>query len=151
MTHNRHTFLFIEAVWSAEGVYVDESENPFPLVGQTEIVHGATVWINTGSMRINGPQPSELRNRYEIAPFQPGVSCTAWRSFNPDLGPLVGQFVVVADTILSAWRTEDGRASGAESLLQINESEYQNRGVAFFGPRRMSSWAATLKRIHAPV
>ncbi|HBG13966.1 MAG TPA: hypothetical protein DDW96_01370, partial [Synergistaceae bacterium] len=72
---------------------------------------------------------------------------TTWRSENPSLGPLVGSFAVVGDSILSTFRSPDVLYYGTEYLKSVNPDTYANRGVLMARDRIISSWSATLTRI----
>jgi len=54
-------------------------------------------------------------------------------SENPALGKLIGKFMIIGDTVLSSYISENGIYSGTESLFKIDESTYLNRGFAFNG------------------
>ena len=87
-----------------------------------------------------------VENIYEIVPFERGSDSTTWRSINPDLGTLVGTFAVVGDSILSAFRTEDGSFYGTEYLKNVDPDTYANRGVLLHKGKIVSSWSATVTR-----
>lgn len=55
--------------------------------------------------------------------------------------------MIIDDTILSSYRSDNGEYSGAESLTQVNETTYRSRGFTLKGDRKLSSWAVELKRI----
>jgi hypothetical protein len=140
----RHTFLFRPALWESRGWFYDNAGNRLPCEGQTVITHESDIWINEGSMKVIGPQPMEFTNRYEIAPFKPGLDFTTWQSFNPDLESLSGHFVIVEDAILSPYKSESGQFWGNEFMVQVSEREYRGRGYVFQGDQKLSSWAIQL-------
>jgi len=142
----KHTFLFEEGKWVADGIYSDEKCEVFRVEGQTRIIHNDGTWINEGSMKVFADTPVEFLNRYEITPFGDGSEITGWKSFNPALGELKGMFIVVEDTIMSKYSSADGQYSGFEYLKKIDDMTYENRGFALFRDRKLSSWAVLLKK-----
>lgn len=142
-----HHFLFQEGSWNASGFYRDGEGNTVQLSGMTTIEHQDDLWVNEGFMEIEGDTPVRIRNRYEIIPFERGSDSTTWRSENPSLGPLVGSFAVVGDSILSTFRSPDGLYYGTEYLKSINPDTYANRGVLMTGGKIISSWSTTLTRM----
>ncbi len=86
-------------------------------------------------------------NDYEITPFEEGRESTEWKSFNPSLGYLYGQFVIVGDSILSICRSKDGTYRATEFLLKVADDQYKNRGAFFKEDRKVSSWEVDLKRV----
>ena len=142
-----HRFLFQEGTWRASGFYRDGDGNTVQLSGMTTIEHQGDLWINNGFMEIEGDTPVRVQNRYEIVPFERGSDSTTWRSENPSLGPLVGSFAVVGDSILSTFRSPDGLYYGTEYLKSSNPDTYSNRGVLMTRGRIISSWSVTLTRV----
>jgi hypothetical protein len=143
----QHTFLFQEGFWNARGYYFDDMNRAFALEGITRITHIEDLWINEGEMAINtGDKPVKIYTRYEIVPFSEGKNQTAWESTNPDLGTLLGQFVLVDDVIISTCHAKSGVYTGAEFLLKISNTHYQNRGVFFKGNDKLSSWRVDLRK-----
>ena len=141
-----HRFLFEEGVWIAAGFFRDGDGNTMHLTGRTEITHRDDVWINSGIMEIEGDTPLRVENIYRIVPFARGSDSTTWKSENPDLGPLVGTFAVVGDSILSAFRNGDGSLYGTEYLKNVDPDTYANRGVLLKQGKLISSWSATITR-----
>lgn len=142
-----HTYLLEEGEWIARGVYSDEKGNIVQVEGHTFISHQDEVWINDGSMKVLTDTPVELFNRYEITPFTDGSEMTTWKSYNPALGVLKGIFLIIEDTIMSKYSTEDGRYTGFEFLKKIDDVTYENRGFALNNNEKLSSWAVELKKI----
>lgn len=142
-----HRFLFEEAVWIAAGFFRDGDGNTWHLSGRTTIVHHDDRWINTGIMEIEGDTPMRIENIYKIVPFERGSDATTWRSENPDLGTLVGTYAVVGDSILSAFRTEEGSFYGTEYIKNVDPDTYANRGVLLHHGKIVSSWSTTITRL----
>jgi hypothetical protein len=147
MTRQNHSYLFREALWTAEGTYRDGEGSEFPVRGETRIRHGADHWFIEGCMRLFGDEKSEFVNNYRVQPFEPSRADTAWTSYNPALGRMEGRFAVVEDMILSHFKSGDGRYSGSECLRKINNHSYRSRGVLFDGEHLLSAWAVNLMMI----
>jgi len=143
----KHTYLYEEGKWIATGVYSDEKGDTVQVEGQTVIIHKDGVWVNEGSMKVLTDTPVELFNNYEITPFANGSEMTSWKSFNPALGELKGNFMIVQDSIMSRYVSADGQYSGFEYLKKIDDLTYENRGFALKNGEKLSSWAVQLKKI----
>jgi len=142
----KHTFLLREGFWVAEGDYYDENGNGYSVVGQLETTHQEEVWVHEGIMKVLFDEPVAIANRYEIDPFGIGKTSTHWKSSNRFLGNLKGHFVIVGGSILSLFRSENGRYSGTEWLQMVDEGTYRNRGVLLDGDRMLSSWGMELRK-----
>lgn len=143
----KHTFLFEEGIWTVSGEYTGQNGAVIPMEGSARITHAENIWKNQGVMTlVQAGGNIEIRNDYEIAPFDEGSDYTAWRSDNPSLGRLTGLFVVVDDSIISTIASDDGKISGIEYLRKVNEDLYVSRGFIFRGNEKVSSWAAELVR-----
>ncbi|NPV91788.1 MAG: hypothetical protein HPY50_13565 [Firmicutes bacterium] len=138
----RHTYLFKEGSWEAKGTYYDQLNREYPVNGESTITHEEKLWINQSSIRLLGIDSSELVNRYQVVPFSGDV--TEWSSFDPSMGLLYGRYIVVRDTIISNFRSEDGVYSGTECMIKLYEHKYQVRGFIFKGNSKVSSWSLTL-------
>jgi hypothetical protein len=97
-------------------------------------------------MELQLDEPVKIFNKYYIKPFEDNKDYTSWISENPALGKLKGNFTIVNDAILSSYQSKNGKYSGSEILLFIDESHYQNWGAAFEDNRKMSSWEVMLER-----
>ncbi len=149
MGQNEHTYLFRPGIWSADGVYRDNAGREFPVRGETKILHGDDKWLLEGTMCLFGDEQKSFSNNYEIDPFGGERQSTTWISYNPATGSMTGRFAVVEDTILSEFRSNDNRFSGAESLRQINRQTYRSSGVLFESGELISSWSVTLNMVSA--
>ncbi len=143
----KHTFLFEEGLWRAEGIYLDGTNTVLQAEGTITITHEKDLWINEGSLKLLLPQPAQFQNRYEIVPFEGDKDCTNWKSLNPVIGTLLGRIVLVDDSLISVYESEDRHYTGSEYLLQISQNLYKNRGFAFKDEERISSWAVELTRM----
>ena len=142
----RHTFLLREGEWDAGGTYWTDQGAEFAVEGHTSITHGRKHWVNDGVLRLLLNEPVEFQNRYEIQPFERGKDWTTWVARNPALGTLRGMFMVVGDCILSSYTSEDGRHSGTESLVKVDDHMYRSWGCAFSDGSKLSSWSVELRR-----
>lgn len=143
---SNHTYILEEGVWKASGLFYDEFNNEFTLEAETRTVHNDEEWIHEGSMLVKSKKPLEISNRYEIIPFVKNKDFTNWVQFNPSLGIITGKFMIIDNVILSDYRSETGEYTGTEVLIQIDEKTYINKGFAFRGNMKLSSWAAELKK-----
>ncbi len=142
-----HTFLLQEGVWSARGHYFDDMERILPLDGMVRITHLEGLWLNEGETEIKiGENPIKIHNRYEIIPLEEGKNQTTWKSVNPDLGILLGRYIIVADTIISTCRSEKGEYTGAEFHLKVSDVHYKSRGILSKGNDKLSSWSVDLQK-----
>lgn len=143
-----HTFLLQEGLWKAKGTYYNEQNNQIPVVGETRIIHAKDKWLNEGFLKLLlSSSPVEYQNKYEIIPLESERDFTTWESFNPALGNLHGKFMIVNDTIISMYVSDNGEYTGSECLIQVSETTYKNRGFAFKGNKKLSSWAVELTKI----
>ncbi len=142
----KHTYILEEGVWQTTGRYYDEYENCYQMEAETKTTHNKDEWIHEGTMIIHSPQILELSNRYEIIPMVNNKSFTNWVQFNPDLGIITGKLMIMENTILSCYRSETGEYTGTEVLIQTSPDKYTNRGFAFRGNEKLSSWSADLLR-----
>ena len=142
-----HTFLFQEAIWKATGKYSDPNNNIIQVEGETKITHLGDKWLLKGSMKLILDNPIEFQNNYEIVPFKDCKDFTNWKSYNPALGNLSGKFMVVSDSLISSWISEDKNYSGVETLIKIGDKLYHSRGFAFKGDEKLSSWSVELRMI----
>jgi hypothetical protein len=142
----KHTYIFEEGNWKAAGLYYDHEGNEIGVYGETTINHLQDEWVLDGFMELKIENPVRIFNKYSIIPMSDKKDHTKWTSENPALGKLIGKFMIIGDTILSSYISENGIYSGTESLFGINENKYLNRGFAFNGENKLSSWEVTLER-----
>jgi hypothetical protein len=137
----------MEGIWIAQGHYFDNSDRALPLEGMTRVTHTDKLWLNEGEMEIKaGDKPIKIYNRYEIVPFKEDRYITTWESLNPDLGSLLGRFVIVDDAIISTCCSKNGEYAGTDFLLKVSDMHYKNRGVFSKGSDKLSSWSIDLSK-----
>jgi hypothetical protein len=146
MNPTTHTFLLEPAVWRAAGEFTGQAGDTNSVAGEATIAHERKLWRNTSRMRVQGEAAVEYTNVYEIVPFPHGSAWTCWTSHNPSLGRLIGRFVLMRDTIMSVFESEDGAYHGAESMLQVTPDCYQCRGALLRGGVLVSHWSVELTR-----
>ena len=142
-----HTFLFEQGIWFAKGDYTDAKNTIILIEGETRILHQKDHWVNESMMKLQDGSGTEFTNTTEIVPFTDSREFTTWKSVNPVLGKLTGEFMIVADTILSTFISEFGEYTGCECLLQVDKNIYISRGFVFNGEEKLSSWALSLKKM----
>ncbi|MCX5830041.1 MAG: hypothetical protein NTV58_18890 [Deltaproteobacteria bacterium] len=140
-------FLFEENIWIAKGVYMDDQGRYHPVEGETKITHADGLWINDFRMTLQGDNAVEDKTRYEIVPMERGQELTSWVSENPALGKMMGKFIIVDDSIISIFTSENGALQGTECLRLIDDDLYSNRGCLLRGDKKISSWAVELRKI----
>jgi len=143
----QHTFLFEEATWEATGTYYAESQQPIPASGKVKIIHEQDDWINEGVMELAIPSTQPIYNRYEIIPFESDKDSTSFTSLNPALGKIHGKFIIVGDTIISIYNTNDMTFRGTEFISKVNDDLYYAKGVLLHNDQKISSWDMKLTRI----
>ena len=142
-----HAYLFKPGLWRAEGENFDENGYAYPVEGESRITHRNALWYNESEMKILGNENIAFSNYYEITPFHEDRDVTPWTSANDTLGKLSGQFILVGDTILSLFRSENAEYTGTEYLLRISDIVYRNWGALFSGRDKLSSWMMRLNRV----
>jgi hypothetical protein len=144
----KHTFILEEGMWLATGHYFDDEGKAIPIEGSARITHLKQFWLNESRMKLLlEDNPISIFNDYEITPFEEGKESTEWKSSNPSLGQLCGQFVIVGDSILSICKSKDGTYRATEYLLKVTDDHFRNRGAFFREDRKVSSWEVELKRV----
>jgi hypothetical protein len=141
MTEPDHTYIFQEALWTAEGTYRDTAGAVYPVEGESTVSHGADSWSIEGNLRLFGDERAAFVTNCRVEPFAPAAAYTSWVSDSPHLGRMEGRFAVVEDVILSHFRSDDGRCGGSECFRRIDAHTYRGRGVLYRDGSLVSSWA----------
>ena len=142
----QHTFLLAEGYWKASGTFRDESNNEYPVNGETIIKHLDNRWVNQGVMRVVADRPVNFHNEYEIEPLQMDALQTRWISHNPGLGQLYGTFKIDGKELISQYQSAQNNYRGDERFAYQNDDEYKVEGVLYKGKKKISSWSVVLKR-----
>jgi len=141
-----HSFLFEPARWQVTGVFVDPDGKSLTMAGHSVVLHCEGIWSLTGKIHLSGEPPAEIVNDSRIVPFPAGELQTTWTSNHHALGTLKGHFIIIGDTILSFFESDDHQYRGTEWLRRQDADHYENRGVLFERERLLSAWAADLAR-----
>jgi hypothetical protein len=107
-------FLFEENTWIATGVYMDDQGRYHPVAGEAKITHMNNLWINDSFITLQEDKEAAFKTRYEIIPLERGKELTSWSSENQALGKMAGKFILVDDSIISIFSSEDGAIQGTE-------------------------------------
>ena len=125
---------------------MDDQGRYHPVEGETKITRTEGLWINDSCMTLQGDNAVEYKTRYEIVPMERGQELTSWISENPALGKMMGKFIIVDDSIISIFTSENGTLQGTECLRLIDDDLYSNRGCLLRGDKKISSWAVELRK-----
>ena len=141
-----HSLFFSPGRWVTHGWFVAGDGVRVEGSGVASVMHRDGLWVLEEQLTLAGDPPRVLENRCTIEPFAADADNTTWRAENSVLGAVEGWFVLAGDTILSGYRSLDGRYSGAESLRQDGPGEYDVGGALFDGGRKVSVWALRMVR-----
>ena len=143
----KHTYLFQEGAWVATGYFIDESGRNIPVGGESRITCAGNKYEIKSHMTAKHDDSKQFENNYEVWQPNDGDDFTEWVSLNSAIGKMRGKFVVVAESILSIFRSENGIYSGSEYLRRVDDTTYENRGFLFEGEKRLSSWVIELSKV----
>lgn len=146
-----HTFLLEPGDWLSSGMLWNENEEKVPIAGHANVEHREGKWLNHSTMRLLTEPPVEMKSEYEIKPVPENKSSTTWTAVNPALGTMEGTFVVIGESILSTYRSENGEYTGSEYFLKEDDTTYQVKGVLFKDAIKVSSWDAILTKNESTV
>ena len=141
----KHTYIYDEGQWTAEGFYFDENEARYEVYGETSVIREREHRRLEGFMDVSFSQPSRFTNSYKIY-YGKSPDLMEWESFNPGLGTLKGKFVTNGNTITSSYTSNDGSVTGWEILIQEKSGLYKNVGVCYVNNKKLSSWCVVLKK-----
>ena len=102
----KHTFIYKEATWYAEGIFYDDKDNKSELKSEIVITHNKDKWINNGYMYVGENKDFKIENKYEIEIPKGNETFLKWKSFNPGIGILIGRMDIVGDVIISNYTDE---------------------------------------------
>lgn len=147
----QHSFLLKEGKWGAIGTYYDVNQNHFFIIGESDIIHKGEKWFQNGWIKpkndndlIEGFQ--FVHFPLEIDPMDENESITFWSAAHSIMGRLSGSLMVVEDTIISRWQSEDQTYTGYGCFLKIDQYVYLNRGYVLKNNHRAASWALRLEK-----
>lgn len=139
-----HAYLTEPGEWVAEGSFWDESGSRHRASGVSRVIHGAAEWEIDSSLHVDGG-PS-FANQYRLSPLAADQWQTTWESQNEALGAMLGEFILLAETIVSRFTTPGGTARGFETLGRLADGEYRSAGALYVDGRLLSCWEMTLRR-----
>ena len=146
MTTVRHTFLFREGVWKQEGDFTDMHNRNCPLEGETRIIHDSGRFISESEFILHFENPSLFYHKLEM-PRILVQDLTVWKSHALISGLMEGKAFILQDHIIFTYESPDGRYSGVENIIRINDVYYQNSGSLFRLEERIASWKSEMLRI----
>ena len=129
--------MLTEARWQLAGSTVDVAGNANIVVGVIAVTHGEATWIVE-------EQVNELRSRYEVTPLEAGATAAPFTGVSGLFGPMRGSYVFFDDIILLAYRSDDGRYTGLESMRRVAPERYESRGTLLLDGAHVSSWSLTM-------
>ncbi|MCK9616749.1 MAG: hypothetical protein M0R21_02835 [Lentimicrobiaceae bacterium] len=146
--HN-HTFLFRERIWSINGLFYtnDSGAGGTPCDGMIKITHKPNIWLNEGILKIHSEIAWEHVNFFEIIPFQPGYDFSTFQSMNTIMGNLHGKIMVIQNAIITSFSSENSIFTGVETLVKIDNENYNDYGYVFMEDKKLGSWAISLHGI----
>ena len=142
----RHTYLLEEGKWNVSGTYYDSCNNEMELKGEQRISHHEDQWLLDSRMELQDMSKTIIQSTYKIEPATGEGEFTFWESDDPDLGQLLGRFMIVGNTIMSMYQSESRLYAGTETLEKVDENKYQVKGFSFNGDEKLASWKLTLER-----
>lgn len=140
----KHTYLVSPGTWQAKGFFKDNNGNSYPVTGSSIITHERKIWYNRSAMLIHTQPVTDIECVYEITPLDPDTYSTTWTAETLPMGRISGNFAIVGNTILSSANTPQG--ANIETLRQLDESTYENRGALFMEGQLLSTWEVILTR-----
>lgn len=143
-----HTFMCREGLWTGKGFYIDDDGHSIPCESEIRTTHRAGKWLHKSTMKLSLEDTVvEIQNIYEIAPFKADTEYTTWESKTADIGTLLGQFVIVHDSIFSLCTSKDSVFQGSEIFFKKSDTSYKNRGILARRRKKVSSWTMELTKI----
>lgn len=141
-----HTLLFEEGHWTACGIFLDNQNNQLRVKVEMLTTHQENIWLHESEMCLDAEQPIRFVNYGQIIPFAKNAETTSWKSSNSVLGVLEGKLILVSNTIISNYRSQDNFYRGTECFIQLDSNCYENKGFLFSGNDKISSWLVRLNR-----
>jgi len=142
----QHTFLLSPGKWRAEGKFTDENDVNSMTEGLITIEHDYDYWLFKRRLQLLERSEPDIKNDYKIQPWTEGRDFLNWSAQKTLMGNLKGKFLLVAETIVSQFHSEEGEFIGSEVLLMQDDNTYYNRGITFVGDHKLSAWSLTLRR-----
>jgi hypothetical protein len=142
-----HTFICQEGQWTGKGFYIIDDGRKIPCESTISTTHQTGKWYHESTMELSlEDKIFEIQNICEIIPFATGIDFTTWESKTAEMGILLGEFVIVHDSILSLCTSRDSAFQGTEIFFKKDGISYKNRGVLVRRRKKVSSWTMELTR-----
>lgn len=138
-----HSFLQQSGVWQSSGIYEDARCGEVDFSGETTVQLGTSLVLHSWIRLIMEGEPL-FQNRYEAGLPDAGARVIPWRSVNPQLGELVGRFLLADGLILSYFASTDGELMGHEALVEDGPNQYRLAGFCFENGSPLSRWQGKL-------
>lgn len=146
------------ARWVAEGQYMEEGGHVLPAWGTWRLerdtdADGDEIWrlhVAIGLVLMQGHQPA-FKVSYRLEPADNGARDTFWAWESVSLGPFVGRFTPVADSVMNSAFAENGQLVLAECFIGTEDRDaYLCRGALSRDSVTIASWALTWEPEVAP-
>ena len=141
-----HTFLFEEGHWIATGIFLDNQNNQLQARGEMHTTHQNNTWLHESIMYVEVEQSTEFVNCSQITPFSKDKDTTVWKSYHSVLGTLEGKLILVSNTLISSYQSQNNFYSGTECFIMLDSDCYENKGLLFTEDGKVSSWLMRLIR-----
>jgi|SRR5208283_265149 len=145
----KHTYLIEPGYWETRGKFIDEQGRKLPAQGYAKVTHSEEgAWLNDTSLRYLPPvgEAVEIKNNYNIMPFEKGADYTIWISDNKPLGRIVGKLILAGNSIIFMYYSENLEYAGVEIMKMVNKDTYKAAGHLFKGNKKISTWSVEMKR-----
>lgn len=146
VTKTDHTYLLKPGTWKITGVYHDAGNNPIELTGKTIVEQYNDQWILSRVMELDDPAATRFSRVFRVIPMQNDSDHTTWWSDAPEVGTLMGRFMIVGKTLMSSYQSESRLFSGTEVFEKVSDNKYTTSGFALNGEEKLASWEIILKK-----
>jgi hypothetical protein len=114
--------------------------------GETRITHDSGRFISESEFILHFEHPALFYHKLEM-PQILANDLTIWKSMTIVAGLMEGRAFILSDHIIFVYQSADGKYSGVENIIRINDVYYQNTGSLFRQEERISSWKSEMLRI----
>jgi len=114
--------------------------------GETRVIHDSGRFISESEYILHFEQPALFYHKLEMPQIQAN-DLTVWKSMTIITGLMEGKAFILSDHIIFVYQSADGKYSGVENIIRINDVYYQNMGSLFREEERLSSWKSEMLRI----
>jgi hypothetical protein len=114
--------------------------------GETRIIHDSGRFISESEFILHFEHPELFYHKLEMPQVQSN-DLTVWKSMTIISGLMEGKAFILNEHIIFIYQSSDGKYSGVENIVRINDVYYQNTGSLFRGEEKLSSWKSDMLRI----